>query len=402
MITLSTPIAMFPIAMLRQAGGLLAGCLLLASCNIVSSVDGNSLATEQWLDVGILSLEPNIPEDSRVQEKKSIAPEVRRAESRYIAVHLKNTLKQTGNWGAVRVIPNSSNALDVEITGTILESSGEKLKIKLRAKDATGKTWFKKTYSDKAAASDYDSSSGGEPFQTLYNLVAEDLLRARKKLSPTDLASINRVADLKYAEDLSPDAFEGYLVKKRSRVAVRQLPAENDSMMARVDRIKEQEYLFVDVLETHYDHFYREVEPIYSDWRHASYSEIINRRAARRKGFEKILGGALMIVGSIALAAAGMDADFYTQESVIEAAGTVLEGGIGTTANGISQLSQAETHSETLKTLSQGLSNEVTPYVLKIEGHTIELSGNVEQQYEQWRTKLREIYAEETGLTPAQ
>ena len=40
----------------------------------------------------------------------------------------------------------------------------------------------------------------------------------------------------------------------------------------------------------------------------------------------------------------------------------------------------------------------MTPIVLDIEGKTIELSGTVNEQYQQWRKILKEIYAEETGL----
>ena len=38
-----------------------------------------------------------------------VSAEVRRAESRYMAFHLKDTLEQTGNWGIVRVVPSGAS-----------------------------------------------------------------------------------------------------------------------------------------------------------------------------------------------------------------------------------------------------------------------------------------------------
>ncbi len=39
-----------------------------------------------------------------------------------------------------------------------------------------------------------------------------------------------------------------------------------------------------------------------------------------------------------------------------------------------------------------------TPYVLDIEGRTIELTGTAQEQYVEWRKLLREIYAQETSI----
>jgi hypothetical protein len=36
--------------------------------------------------------------------------------------------------------------------------------------------------------------------------------------------------------------------------------------------------------------------------------------------------------------------------------------------------------------------------VLDIEGKTIELTGTADDQYQQWREILKEIYVEETGI----
>ena len=64
-----------------------------------------ALDPELLLDIGVMEFAPGIPSDDDEIKKALIVPEVRRAESRFIAYHLRNTLEQTGNWGAVRVTP---------------------------------------------------------------------------------------------------------------------------------------------------------------------------------------------------------------------------------------------------------------------------------------------------------
>ena len=79
------------------------------------------------------------------------------------------------------------------------------------------------------------------------------------------------------------------------------------------------------------------------------------------------------------------------------AAGAVV-GGIGAIREGLSRRKEAEIHAESLRELSQSLGTEITPYVLDIEGRTIELVGTAEQQYTQWRKLLHDIYLEETRV----
>ena len=65
------------------------------------------------LDVGVAVFGANIPNDYDEQIKQNISPDVRRAEGNFIAYTLKNMLQSTGNWGAVRVVPQTTNAVDV-------------------------------------------------------------------------------------------------------------------------------------------------------------------------------------------------------------------------------------------------------------------------------------------------
>lgn len=376
-------------------------CSLMVGCATTQVVTANSTPARQastpipfdeLLDIGILPIDPNIPTELKEIEKQLIVPDVRRAESSYIAYHLKDTLELTGNWGAVRVTPEAAKSVDLELQGRILLSDGEQLKVQMRATDAAGKVWFDRTYEDMASRFSYEKPRE-DPFQDLYNDIANDLLAARENMSSEDIQVIKTVARLKYASDLAPEAFAGYLEENnRGQIRVVQLPADTDSMLARVNQIKEQEYLFVDTLDDYYSRFYRDMRPSYDEWRHATYDEAIRLREIQRQARTRLATGALLIAGGIA---AGSESNTWAGDAA--AAGAVV-GGIGAVRAGLQRQKEAEIHAESLKELSQSLGTEITPYVLDIEGRTIELTGTAEEQYQQWRELLSEIYAQETSL----
>lgn len=374
--------------------------VLATGCTTTKVINANSAPAhhsniavpyDQLMDIGIKPFDPGIPGQEEI-EKGLIVPEVRRAESSFIAYHLKDTLELTGNWGAVRVTPEISDAVDLQITGKIVMSDGEQVIVRIKAEDATGKVWINKEYADNASKFSYEAPKE-DPFQDLYNDIANDLLAARERMSANEIINVKSVARLKFAENVAPTAFSEYLVKSRNgKVAVTQMPAENDSMMKRVERIKEQEYLFVDTLDDYYSRFYKEMRPSYDEWRHATYDEAIRLREVERQARNRLIGGALLIAGGIAV---GSESNSWATSTA--AAGAVA-GGIGAIKSGLQRKQEAEIHAESLKELSQSLGQEITPFVLDIEGKTIELTGTADQQYVQWRKILAEIYAKETGL----
>ena len=386
------------ISLLMLSISILSGC---ATTQVV--IDNSRPATQaaepipfdERLDIGVLAVDSNIPADLAKIERELIVPEVRRAESSYISYQLKNTLEYTGNWGAVRVTPESSKSVDLELQGKILKSDGEKLKVLMRVTDAMGKVWFERTYEDTASRFSYKKPKE-DPFQDLYNDIANDLLKTREGLSREQLLEIKTVANLNFASDLVPDAFTGYLDESnRGQVKTVQLPAETNSMMRRVERIKEQEYLFVDTLDDYYSRFFREMKPSYDEWRHATYDEAIRLREVQRQAKNSLLTGIGLIAVGIA---AGSEGNSWATDAA--AAGAVV-GGIGAIKSGLQRRKEAEIHAESLRELSQSLGTEITPYVLDIEGRTIELSGTAQEQYAQWRKLLKKIYIQETSL-PAQ
>jgi len=97
----------------------------------------------ELLDVGVRVFDPGIPQsikdDEEALAKKRIYPDLRKAEARYIPTLLRETLEASAQWGAVRVIPDMAEFVDVIITGKLVESNGGFLSIDVTVTDAAGK-----------------------------------------------------------------------------------------------------------------------------------------------------------------------------------------------------------------------------------------------------------------------
>jgi len=343
------------------------------------------------LDVMILPFDPNLERIETVESDIPVSAEVRRAESRYQAYHLKETLEQTGNWGVVRVIPSPTNFQPLLVQAKILASDGENLRLFVKATDAAGSVWINKEYSDSASKYAYQSVRE-DPFQDIYNQVANDLLKAHQARNASSIINIQNVARLKFAADLSPESVSNYLqTDRRGRVTVTQLPAENDLVMRRVGRLREQENLFVDTMDDYYLNFYRNVKPSYDEWRYATYDEAVRLRQMQKQARNRLLAGAALIAGGVY---AGSQSETWAGDAA--AAGAVV-GGIGAVKSGMDRYKQAEIHEQALAELTQSLGMEIEPNVLQIEGQSIELEGTLDAQYGQWRRILKEIYAADQG-----
>src|SRR5262245_49365121 len=90
---------------------------------------------DELLDVGVREFNVNITEeqlkDTDKLAKQRVYPEIRKAEARFIPSMLRSTLESSGQWGAVRVVPNNVEFVDVLVDGKILESTGANLKLEV-------------------------------------------------------------------------------------------------------------------------------------------------------------------------------------------------------------------------------------------------------------------------------
>jgi hypothetical protein len=358
----------------------------------------------QLLDVGVRLFDPNVPEDEKAREKAHIFPEVRRAEARYIPMQLRNTLENTGQWGQVRVIPEDAEALDVRVSGRILESTGRTVKLDIKVTDASGRSWLDKVYEQEADTRTYREIQAGksaldarDPFQNLYNRIANDILEARQQLTAAQIESIRTVSSLRFAGDLAPYAFTTYLSKdKQGQYQIKRLPAENDPLLTRMERIRERDYALLDTVNEYYAVFGENMAEPYNNWRRYSYDELEAETDAKRSAMSRKLLGAAAIVGGLI---GGSNSDSYVGSAASTAA---VIGGVYAVKSGFDKGAEVKLHSESLKQLGESFQAEIQPVVVELDGRTLQLTGTAEEQYREWRRLLKELYENETGLSVAQ
>ena len=354
------------------------------------------VAESSLLDVGIQVLDHGLPDEDDLLmelEEEGVYADVRKSEARYIPVRLMDTLQSTGFWGAVRVVPAGMDAVDVAVSGKIVESTGLKLVLEIRAADASGRHWLAKKYKQDADPRAYRVNKDGIvrlPFQSLYNQIANDLLAARNKLDHDQVDDLRAISELKFAADVLPAAFDDYLgVNRKGRTVVARLPSADDPMMDRVLRIRERDYMFVDTLTEYYANFYAQMDDSYQSWRKFSYEEELARRKLRRQARTRKILGAVAILGGVVAA---------TKENGSGVSDAAILGGTMAIQSGIAKSKEAKMHVEALRELAASFDSEVTPLLIDIEGQTLRLTGSVENQYAEWRQLLRQIFVTETGL----
>jgi hypothetical protein len=353
------------------------------------------IPAEQLLDVGVKLLDENVPADEKTQEKEKIFPDVRRAEARYIAMQMRNTLEGTGHWGQVRVVPADADALDLHVSGKILESTGAMLRLEVSVMDATNRLWFKKTYEQPADTRSYKDNSGRprDPFQNLYSTLANDILAYRQELPPADLQAVRRVSELRFASELAPYAFKSYIDSdKKGLYRVARLPADDDPMFVRMDRIRERDYALLDTINEHYALFAENMADPYINWRRYSYDEIEAQDEAKRQALTRKLLGAAAIIGGLV---AGTETNTYVGQAAATAA---IFGGAYAIKSGFDKGAEVKMHSDSLKQLGESFQAEVQPMVVEVEGRTLQLKGTADEQYHEWRRLLKELYENETGV----
>jgi len=350
---------------------------------------------EQLLDVGILVFESEkITEEQAKKEHTS--QQIRKAEHHFMPYHFKNTLQQSSYWGAVRVLPGETESIDVLVKGKVLESNGEQLILQIDVTDATRKTWFSKKYKSEASPSFYSGNRAGEKdaYQDLYNTISNDMAAYLMKLPSEQIKNIRTVSKLKFAQDFAPAVYNGYLTEdKKNLIAVNRLPADEDTMMIRLLKIREREYMYVDTLNEYYEEYYANMWSSYENWRKLNYQEIKAIEKIERSALNQKLVGMLLLAGAIALNAGEVSNTGALQVGMILIGGQVI-------VNGFNVTKEAEIHSAAIEELSESFGSEMQPVVMEFEGKQYELTGSAEEQFKHWRELLRQIYITETGFDP--
>jgi len=385
---------------------LMAGCVVhdtrpLPKINATQA--SSEIPAEELLDVAVHVFDPGVPSEIAKNEqalnKKRIYPDIRAAESRYVAIMLRGTLENSGQWGAVRVCPENVQFVDVSVSGKIIESTGAKLALTVTVKDSSGRVWLNnKQYASAADTGSYKTDAAlraRDPFQNVYSEVANDMLTAREALTAQNRRDIRRVTQLEFAKDLAPQAMDGYLSKDRKGLfSVTRLPATDDPISARIDRIRERDSGVVDTVNGYYANFADEMSVSYGQWRRASFEEIEKEHRTLNQARTRTYLGAAAIAASVFVPQQCGLYDYNCRRLSTGVRTAAAIGGAASILSGLKKYSDSKTHAQALKELSESFQNEVAPQVVDVEGRALKLTGTAEEQYREWRELLHQMYLE--------
>ncbi|MEM9303063.1 MAG: hypothetical protein AAGE01_13185 [Pseudomonadota bacterium] len=329
---------------------------------LVRSAGG--VADARLLDVNVVVFDPGL--DAPIPQATEVFPKLRRLEAQYLAHALRNTLAESAQWGAVRTMPEPATGAELEVYGQLLVSDGRDFAVAIGATDASGRRWLDAVYTARATAGRYAFPIEEDPFQPLINKIANDLLAARQQLTERDLARVVELASLRYAEALLPSVFSEYLTTGDDGLIVPlRLPSRDDPTVARVERIREREYLFTDTLDTGYGVLFEDLRVNYTLWRKYSYEEIVGLERYRASASRRRDDGSL--------------------NSMMRRYGDFRE---------------LKLQKSSLREAAETLETDIEPTAVEVEGRVLELDGSLDERYVEWRRLLAELAAAEQGLPP--
>ena len=350
----------------------------VGSVALAHSVAGpNSL---QAFNIGIRVFATQASDEAIARSGAAIFSEIRNTETQYLPVALRSTLLASNQWGVVRVLPEIDPSMDIQISGTVLRSDGAELRLQVHAIDSTGRVWLDQVYADNARVADYPDAApslldrGGmtfneDPFQDIYNAIANDLLAFRDSLDANAMRRIFNVTQMRYASDLSPEAFAGFLsTDEQGLREVTRLPAENDPLLAHVNDIRARHDIFIDTIDEYYESLYQDLKPIYDIWRQYSFEQVNEERSSAQRARE----------------------------------GNTDRGSFEAMSQSYNRYKWSKIFEQEFVALASGFVSESAPAVLELSRNVNGLTGPVEEQYAQWRVLLRGLFEiEREGLNSA-
>lgn len=392
------PLRSLLVLSLLWAGTLITDHMAIAAVDKITTATQIALRTPSrplpestLLDIGIARLQDGL---ELTDEDDAVFPEIRFAEAVYFANQLAKVLEKSGAWGAVRVIPNSDIVVDLYVTGTILHSDGETLALQMQVVDSSGRQWFAKEYRQTVGKYAYDQRlrSLGDPFQNLFVSIANAMLDYREKLSDQQAQRLRQLSELRFAKLFSPEAFNSYVKEKANgTLTLERLPATDDSLLQRVEKIRQRDYLYIDSMQDYYDEFSQRMHFPYQDFRRSSFDSVVKARQLKKQGNRQLIAG----VGAVL---AGIYGRSQAETAAVSDASTItaISGGY-LVKSGLNKKQQAATYTEAVAEMGSSLEAEIAPRVIALEDQTITLSGSVQAQYQQWQQLLQQIFQQERG-----
>lgn len=341
-----------------------------------------SAEQHQQLDIGVTVFTSAVDPGEASDTTAWLYAEISRKETQFLPYILRNTLTASNQWGAVRVLPESDPSVDLLVYGTIYQSDGEVLELGIQVVDSTGREWLNKRYMEVAAMADYpdttrytpgrrfDANNFVDPFQDIYDQIANDMLAVRVSFNDTALAEIKLVSELMYANELASDSFSHTLqLNADGTHSVASLPASDDPMRRRVEEIRLRHFLFIDTVDEYYRALFDEMQPAYVLWRRFSLEQIQAATSERLQVFDAT--------------------DFADSNSYLAL------------IQRYDRFKWSKIYEQEFTELASGFNNEIAPAILELNQQVHGLDGTMESQYRQWRGILQELFRLETGENPA-
>lgn len=344
------------------------------------------------LDVIIPVFSPGLSGKAADYEEEGIWPELRRAEANRFAYKLKTALDETGKFGAVRVAPNSTASGDLYAVGEILESTGQEVKFRLTVVDASSKQWLNKTIDHEVSEGFYKNprNAGKDPYDPAFAEAAQAIVEALLKQQQRELAQLQNIADLRFAASFNEQAFMEHLDTSGRQIKLVSMPSDSDPMFERVKSVQVREQLFIDNLQQNYSAFAQQMDDSYLAWQQASAAEMQLRKEANTKSMWKMIGGAVLIGAAVAAATSGNSRNPNIGRDLATVAGGI--GGAVLLTSGFKSREEAKFHQDALNELGESINLEMAPQVLTYEEESVELTGDIDEQFRQWRAFLNRMY----------
>lgn len=341
-------------------------------------VADDTLNESDLLQVGIVVFDSQVGVAPNSDSNAWIFAEISRKETQFLPYVLRNTLIESNQWDAVRVLPETDPSVDLLIYGSIIRSTGQLLELDIRVVDSTGRLWLNNLYMEVAAMSDFpettrytagrrfDPLGFTDPFQDIFDQIANDLQAVRQIYSAAELRELQLVSELRFANDLAPDAFSHTLTTDSAGLlSVSSLLSRDDPMLNRVNEIRQRHFLFIDTVDEYYRALFDEMQPAYVLWRRYSLEQILAETTDQLQVFDA--------------------SDFDNSNSYL---GLIQR---------YDRYKWSKIYEQEFTELASGFNNEIAPAILELNQQVHGLTGTLESQYRQWRGILRELFKLETG-----
>lgn len=326
----------------------------IVSPNVIVVADPESRVVNlrSDLDLGI-RVSSEIPIQSGTKAEVSF----RKTEAQLLASKQRSVFEESGQWGVVRLYPEYSVIPELMLELIVLESDGRELSIRATLTAVSGDVLLAETYLDRSASANL-ASEPEDPFADLFHRIHRDVAVAVSQQSQSS-RYLDTLSFLRYAQQLVPEAFSGYLTSNSGQWQLLREPSDQDPMYARIAKLRDYELLFVDTIDEQLSGALRDIDVAYRLWLQASKEQLdwLERRRSRGLNVARF-----------------SDNSTFARHQAVYAAYRSLK-----------------IHEQELFELVLDLESESRSTALQIEDNVVKLEGTLEQQYREWRETLAKI-----------